>query len=529
NVFKEKNISGGIEPYQFYSAGNILSLSREEAEIDIGIENGIQIGFVYNIHQKGSSIGKIIITSINNEFSRGYIYEKNKNIDEGDRVFFSGMIDIDENISYSRRTYQKITSKITFVDEGGICFIEGNKNSKIKNSMKFDIIKNNEKTSGTLEIIDDSGKGNIIVAQILNSTDKINIGDRVISKKKDSKEWIALALALEKDENSILDAIYAYEMALKLKEEAENYLKNKLLALVVTQAKKYEKKEDFTKSFLLRKKIRGFSKETDEEYDDLKNKIKDIAKEYWNARTYLHCIKYYEVLDSDDQIIKYLSLSYNGLGKEVINKNQELAVYCMKKAIKLMPGNYEAMKKLTAIYENQNEYSKALEILAKMLEITTDEAEKKSISENIVKFKMKEQNIVGNIIFQNLDGRVLSLSSFETQLVLIVLWTRDSTSSDENLDFLNGYMVQKGNTKLKVLLINRENLEPDIIKKYLDEKNITNLMPVIPMSDISTLFENPSIESKPFLNTLLNSKRKIIYQKEEIFGDELETIIKNSQ
>ncbi|MBI5207641.1 MAG: redoxin domain-containing protein [Candidatus Firestonebacteria bacterium] len=518
--------SSWIEPFEYYITGNIISVLSDKIEIDIGIEDGIQHGLIYDIYQNNRAVGKIIITKINNDYSSGYIYEKSKNPFERDQVRFSGMIDIDENPSYLNRIYIKVISKVTFIDESGLCFIEGDKNSNIKKDMHFDILDNSGKISGEIEIIDDSGKDNIIVAQVTKTYNKIQIGDKAVSQPRNNKHWMEFAAQLEKDEKNILDAIFAYEMALKLSKEHQGYLKNKLLILVTQKAMQYEQKEQYDKAFIIRNKILGFTKETDNEYFELKDKIHQLAKENWSARLYFQCIKYYELLDKEDLSVKYLSFSYNGLGYEMLTTNPLLSIYCFKKSVKLIPGNTKAWKNLAEIYEVKQDYDSAIENFEKLYLNSSDEEEKKWTQNRIDSLKLKKGNIIPNIIFSDLNGKIINLSDYKGSGILLVFWKKNHQISDENMEFINTYLDTTGRNKIAVLLINNnDNLEENIIKEYIREKNINNLEAVIPKKDISNIF--PDIYKVSFMNILLDTKGKIIYQKEEIFGDELESLIKN--
>ncbi|MBI5417971.1 hypothetical protein HZA55_08515 [Candidatus Poribacteria bacterium] len=531
NKILNERDSTWIEPYKFYNSGTISNIMNDEIEIDIGVEDGIHEGFVYYVFSKGIQIGQMIITKVKNDHSIGVVYENDKDFREGDKVRFADLIDVSANLSYSRRYYKKVESKITFIDDSGLAFIAGDKNSGIKKGVHFDVFNANDVNLGVLEILDDSGKDNIIVAQVINSTGKISINDKVISRSRNPTQWVEFGTQLEKDEKNIEDAIFAYEMALTLGGEPKSFIKNKLLDLVLIKSKQYENKEEFDKSLVLRKKVLGFTKEADDEYYDLKEKVRQLAKEYWSDKFYLQCIKYYEVLDQDDQIKKFISLSYNGLGAETMNSNNELSYYCFDKAIKLLPNNTKARENLAKWHEKQKDYKKAIEILSEMMAFFTVETEKKIIRDKIAELEAQEQKIFINVTMHNLDGKIINLQSFRGSIVLLVLWRRNNRASDDNLEFLNEYMANKGRNRLKVFLINneKENLDENIIKNYFIEKEITSLEPVIPEGGIFSVFPDQAIINRPLLNIILDSKGRLIYQEEEVFGDEIERVINNLQ
>ncbi|MBI5416447.1 hypothetical protein HZA55_00635, partial [Candidatus Poribacteria bacterium] len=347
-----KNEKNWVSPFHFIKTACISKISDNEIILDLGADHGVQTGLIYNIyhdlHKKPEA--QICIISADKRTSIGYFLLKPKvieNIIPGDMAIFTGLIETKENLSYQNRMEKILSGKINLIEKD-LTFINLKKPDGIETGQTFNVFNEKNDNIGEIEIIEPSNSGDSI-AIIKTQKSPFNFGFNIKKGQRTAIEWSNIAHSLTTDKNNPDDIVYAYIKAIKMGINPAD-ISIEVETTISPIAKKFESESNFGKSAYYYNLCKSFNKHCDDNYKFIIEKAMEQSKFFWKNKDWLEVIKILENLPKNEDTEKYLSGSYNFLGKECEEKNHSMAIYCYEQAFKISPTNIFAIKNMINLY-----------------------------------------------------------------------------------------------------------------------------------------------------------------------------------
>ncbi|MBI5416446.1 hypothetical protein HZA55_00630 [Candidatus Poribacteria bacterium] len=472
DVFSAFNTSW-ISAFKYYEIGKIDYLSQNQNKnltVNLGENLGVRQGFIYDIYHDGAKTGQLMITTVLEDSSEAKIIAKNGVIKTSDTIIFTNQIDSDENSSYTKRMEKKLTGKITIVEEN-FCFIDINKNNGVELKMRFDIYNKENEKIGTIEVADTS-KDKPSVCNIIEKNSKFGIGQIVKSSPRSAAQWLELGILWETQPNNKIDVFYALEKAFNIN-PGSNEIIGKLITLADKIINEFIGSEEYEKAITYINKVKNFSPKYEEKYKELQVKVLEKGKNLWRTGNYILAIKYFEQLPKSDEIVKLISDSYIEVGNEFNGiSNNDAAIYCFEQSLKFYPDNINYNKNLFAMYEVKNLYSKAIVVLNRINELSTNAQEKKWAAEKIDIMTRAIEKRAPNYTFLHINGNNFNLDSIQGYVIILVLWNTTLDNMVEELRFLTAYMDKYQNKPIKLIAINNDQKGIDFIKNFIGNNEI---------------------------------------------------------
>ncbi|MBI4652155.1 hypothetical protein HY745_12955, partial [Candidatus Desantisbacteria bacterium] len=471
SIFKDEE-KRWVDPFEYYEKSSIVNINKDNSiQINIGKNLGVQQGFIYDIYHKKEVIGQFCVFSVSEEQSEGSILFRKGTIAVNDEVRFARQIDISENPSYGRRYGKKLTGKIVLIEEN-FCLINLNQKDGIKPGMKFSIFssKGNEPV-GLIEIVDTS-KDKESVANVLEKKISLQPGMIVKSIIRGSLEWAELAGKLESDPKTQKDAVYAYEKAIKLGGLSPE-IKDKFTILIELMTEDFIKNEMYSDAVYYIRKIKDFDKKYEEKYKDFQVRLLDKARVYWRTGNYILTIKCLEQLEETEEVVRLLSDTLTEVAQEMESLgNTYAAMYCYEKAVKVNPANILYNKNLFLMYNKQEYYDKALNILNKIANLTADKNEKKWAAEQIDALTRLQEKIAPNYNFMHINGTRFNLDSLRGYVIILMLWNVSYESVIEEFRYISVFNERYRDKPLKIIAVNNDQIGVDAVKKFIESNDL---------------------------------------------------------
>ncbi len=512
-----------VSPFIFYNYTFVTLVSDNEATIDFGSKHGVQPGFIYDIFHgnKNKPDARICINIVNKYTSNGYYLTKPKYVDSispGDKAIFTNLIETKENQSFFNRIEKELNSKISLIDKD-LCFIDITKKNGVQKGQLLKVYNDKKNIIGEIEIIEPVEAG-ASIAIVKNQIEQFKIGYEIRKDKYSASDWLEIARRLAREEATLKDAVFAYEKAIKLGADPSSF-SGELGNIILVIAQKQEKEGELGRALFYWNMCIKYNSLCEENYKFLIPKVIDSGKILWERKEWIDVIKNFENLPKSEEIGKYLSASYNFLGKEVESKNHQMAIYCYEQSFKISSKNIFALKNLANIYFQDILFDKALFWLAKIKDISTREDEKNWADIRKDEISRARENLVPNYSFTSFSGTDFNLDSLKGNIILLVLWNKQNFSSKSEIDYLKFFYENYKNKKFKILAIHSTR-DTNLVRSYQQETEGIDFDIVFGNNEMTFLF--PEADTLP-QNVILDKKGKIVYQKASFDENELKNIV----
>ncbi|MBI5206438.1 MAG: TlpA family protein disulfide reductase [Candidatus Firestonebacteria bacterium] len=512
-----------VMPFNFYNKAVVTKVSENDIVIDLGSKHGIQKGMIYDIYQSDPSKieARICIISIDKYSSQAYYIKKPKFADSilpGYKAAFTGLIETRENLSYVNRLEREISGKITIL-EGELCFINIQSSPELQSGQIFNVFNEKKTEIGEIEIIQTVKKGDSI-ALIKKQKEPFHIGDVVNKTNRSHEEWLYLARFWAAKDDAKDDGVYAYKKAIYLGIPPET-ISNELGTFIFSLAQQYENEGDFGKAIYYWSLCKNFNSNCDENYNFVSKKALVAGKIFWDKKEWLEVIKKMEYLPQSEEVQKYISASYNFLGKEVENKNHDMAIYCYEQSFRISNSNMFALKNLVNIYFQDVIFDKAIFWVKKIKNIADRDDDKNWAEIKEEEITRVNENRPPNYTFTNFQGKELALDTFRGRVILLVLWNSSDVSSSSEIDFLKNFYRKYEDKKLTILAVHNAR-DSNAVRSYISKSGSPNFDIVFANDNTNVIFSDSMNLPQ---NVILDKKGKIVYQKTGLFENELKEII----
>ncbi|MBI5417793.1 hypothetical protein HZA55_07600 [Candidatus Poribacteria bacterium] len=517
--------SGWIKPLELYSRGTVKSISEIGIEIDIGKLHGVHTGFIYDIYTNDKKIGQLCITSVTGEYSLGYMYKKEGDVNNKSIAIFTNKIDDAENMSYRNRWSPKLYGTITFISEN-YCFINLNATDGVSVGMKFNVYDNVFTVIETIEIVEISLQDPSI-AKIVNPKKKLKIGQKVQNIERDKAGWASHGDKLASNKDYLEDAIYAYEKILE-QDNDDSFTKRRIVELSKSVARQYENDGYYDYAILYLKKALSSDMKYEKEYLNLRERTISLADKALAEKKYLLPIKYLECLDRTAEIEDAIAQAYYlyilKLEKE---GNFDLSHEYQESIFRISNRNYFIGEKLIKYYLSKNDYNKVEELINSVIKIAGDKASRNYLQEvsDFVVFK-RDRIFPGNMAMKNMNGETITLDSFSEPLILLYIWKSSSFDNSMGLSFLEKMAENYKDKSLRIIAINidmfplsigkEEEKNKENIKKFLNQFKKISFDVVFLRSRVNQFIE---LANTPIV-IILTKNKSILYLKDTKFDNE---------